>query len=88
MRRVLRWAFNLSAVVSAVLFVGVCVLWLVSYNRLIRWDCGHDARGKYELGLDSGRALCRRVEPLKPPSSWAEARYRMRMGARPSVRRV
>jgi hypothetical protein len=27
MRRLLRWAFNLASVVSALLFVGVCVLW-------------------------------------------------------------
>ena len=31
MRRLLRWAFNFAAVVSAVLFVGVCVLWGRSY---------------------------------------------------------
>ena len=30
MRRLLRWAFNVSAVVSALLFVGVCALWVRS----------------------------------------------------------
>ena len=29
MRRLLRWAFNFAALVSAVLFVAVCVLWAV-----------------------------------------------------------
>ena len=28
MRRLIRWAFNLTGVVSAVVFVGVCVLWV------------------------------------------------------------
>ena len=34
MRRLLRWAFNLAAAVSALLFVGVCVLWVRSYQRI------------------------------------------------------
>ena len=40
MRRLLRWAFNLSALVSAVLFVGVCVLWVRSYwwTDLVRYQ--------------------------------------------------
>ena len=33
MRRLLRRAFNLAAVVSALLFVGVCVLWVRGYYR-------------------------------------------------------
>jgi len=31
MRRLLRWAFNFAAVVSALLFVATCVLWVRSY---------------------------------------------------------
>jgi hypothetical protein len=31
MKRLLRWAFNLATVVSAVLFVATCVLWVRSY---------------------------------------------------------
>ena len=41
MRRLLRWAFNGAAMVSAVLFVGVCVLWVRSYDRDVgreEWD--------------------------------------------------
>jgi 4-amino-4-deoxy-L-arabinose transferase-like glycosyltransferase len=37
MRRLLRRAFNFSAVVSAVLFVAVCVLWARSHWRFDRW---------------------------------------------------
>ena len=37
MRRLLRWAFNFAAAVSAVLFVGVCVLWRHSYRAETFW---------------------------------------------------
>ena len=33
MRRLFRWAFNVAAAVSAVLFVATCVLWVRSYSR-------------------------------------------------------
>ena len=32
MKRLLRWAFNLAAVASALLFVATCVLWVRSYH--------------------------------------------------------
>jgi hypothetical protein len=38
MSRLLRWAFNSSAAVSAVLLVGVCALWVRSYWRADRVD--------------------------------------------------
>ena len=41
MRRLLRWTFNFSAAVSAVLLVGVCVLWARSdwvADEIAKWD--------------------------------------------------
>ena len=37
MRRLLRWAFNFAAAVSALLFVATCVLWVRSHWRLDSW---------------------------------------------------
>jgi hypothetical protein len=50
MRRLLRWAFNLSAAVSAVLFVGACVLWVRSY-----WVTDHYSKHDF-----------RRLPPVPP----------------------
>lgn len=42
MRRLLRRAFHLSAVVSAVMFLGVCAFWVRSrwWSDRLDWDCG------------------------------------------------
>ncbi|HSU65984.1 MAG TPA: zinc ribbon domain-containing protein [Tepidisphaeraceae bacterium] len=63
MRRLLRWAFDLTAVVSAVLFVGLCVLWERSYRhtdeRIVRERPGV----RYTLRSERGR-----VALIGPPA--------------------
>src|SRR5579859_2829443 len=45
MRRLLRWAFNFAALVSALLFVATCVMWVRSYwagyevSRAVKKEC-------------------------------------------------
>ena len=60
MRRLLAWAFNLSAVLSLLLFVGVCVLWVRCLRRLeaIRY-----------LG-DGGRLVELETHPGGVDASW------------------
>ena len=63
MRRLLRWAFHLAAAVSALLFVGMCVLWGMSYTTASPASEYHGtyASGEWVLGVRrgevSGRAL-------------------------------
>ena len=61
MRRLLRWSFNLAALVSALLLLGVCVLWVRSYRpgeRHAPWP-GHlplTWRGQsWQAEVDRGR---------------------------------
>lgn len=51
MRRLLRWSFNLSAAVSTVLCVGICVLWARSRGGD---DCYIVRRGAWGCSLASG----------------------------------
>ena len=60
MRRLLRWAFNFAAVVSALLFVATCLLWVRSYRRFDRCIvCRLASGGKnedfFELGSLNNR---------------------------------
>lgn len=68
MRRLLRWAINGAAAVSAMLFVATCVLWVMSYNtdvrvpfiqRGVRWEVV-SASGCLALDDAPQRALERR----------------------------
>ena len=83
MRRLLRWAFNLCAVVSAVLFVATCVLWVRSYRvrDSLSWgraggNC-HSAqsiRGTAQVlsNLDGGCSGggSYQADPLSPQAVW------------------
>ena len=53
MRRFLRWAFNFAAAVSAVLCVGLCVLWVRSYAVADRLgnETGPGSEGSFDDGI-------------------------------------
>ena len=56
MKRLLRWAFNLAAALSALLFVGVLVLWARSYGPPSGYDHvgGGTTRGDWTLASARG----------------------------------
>ena len=77
MTRLLRWAFNLATLVSAMLLVGVCVLWGRSYWRIdgvTVWDAqGVTELFSYRGGFWIGRLEFRHHEmPGVRPLPFAE----------------
>ena len=68
----MRWAFNLAAAVSAVLFVAVCVLWVRSYWRadLFHYLPKSEEPGysRYDLSSAKGEVRIARLRstPLPP----------------------
>jgi hypothetical protein len=54
MRRLLRWAFNAAAAVSALLCVATCVLWVQSYRAgwLVNWS---RPRTEFQAGAAKGQ---------------------------------
>jgi hypothetical protein len=53
MRRLIRWAFHLSAVVSALLFVATCGLWVRSYRVADQFgnETGPGSEGSFDEGI-------------------------------------
>ena len=67
MKRLLRWAFDFFALLSAALFVGVCVLWVRGHWR--QDDLSADFAGRaYQLTSGGGRLLVARSRPGLPAS--------------------
>jgi hypothetical protein len=71
MRRLFRWTFNLAAAAAAVLFVGVCVLWVRSYftSDYFWWY-----RGALAVGMYDGNGLL--VLAVRHNLPWAETGIR------------
>ena len=57
MRRLLRWAFNLAAAVSAVLFVATCVLWVRTFTRPQLDVFVISERRSYGVGTERGGVI-------------------------------
>lgn len=66
MRHSLRRSFNLCAAVSAVLFVGVCVLWVRSYRSADALEIRDRTRTSWLLSASARVGWCRLASWLDP----------------------
>ena len=79
MRRLIRWAFNSAGVVSALLFVGACVLWVLSFCVPISYHFSYQHES-CEVVMTRGRTA------IDNGPAVAEDKHRRaggRLGARP-----
>src|SRR5947208_2941389 len=80
MRRLLRWIFNGAAAVWAVLFVGVCLLWMRSYRVQDHVGSVTVTANPYDgltyerrdgLFSAAGRVTCSSTDSGYTPTEWA-----------------
>jgi hypothetical protein len=67
MRRLLRWSFKLCAALSAVLFVGLCALWVRSYWYYDRWLATAPSLGTVTVWSVDARLGLQRCGPERFP---------------------